>query len=100
MDVTRHRLDLHEKRAGAADARMARIDEEFSEILAKVATKDDVATWGVLSIAAVLITWLFVGAMFLQSSRNQLRAFQAGLSAMQAITASEQPVPAKPGVSP
>jgi len=39
---------------------------------------------------ATLATGMLVGALFLQSSGNQLSAFQSGLSAIQAITAAEQ----------
>lgn len=91
MDVTHYRLDQFEKRADAADARMARIEDKLTEIqvtLAKVATTDYVRNWGLVVVAAILATGLSVGGLFLQSSSNQLSAFQSGLSAIQAITAA------------
>jgi hypothetical protein len=106
MDVTQYRLDQFEKRADAADARMARIEDKLTEIqvtLAKVATTDNVRNWGLVVVAAILATGLSVGGLFLQSSSNQLSAFQSGLSAIQAITAAAQSghaPSAKPGMTP
>ncbi len=97
MDVTQYRLDQYEKRADAADARLARIEDKLTEIqlslvgvTATVATKDSVRNWGLVVVGAILATGLSVGGLFLQSSGNQLSAFQSGLSAIQAITAAEQ----------
>ena len=106
MDVTQYRLDQFEKRADAADSRMARVEDKLAEIqvtlatvAATVATKDTVRNWGLVVVAAILATGLSVGGLFLQSSCNQLSAFQSGLSAIQAITAAAQSgrPPAKAG---
>jgi len=97
MDVTQYRLDQYEKRADAADARMARIEDKLTEIqvtlatvASTVATRDTVRNWGLVVVGAILATGLSIGGLFLQSSGNQLSAFQSGLSAIQAITAAEQ----------
>jgi hypothetical protein len=108
MDLVTYRLDQSEKRAEAADARMARVEDKLTTIqvtLASLATKDAVRNWGLAVVAIVLATGIGVGAVLLQSSGNQLAAFQAGLSSIQAITAAAQagqheaaqqaPVPAK-----
>lgn len=100
MDVVRYRLDQFEKRADAADARMARVEEKLTAIqvaLAGLATRDAIRNWGIAVIAIVLATGAGVATVLLQSSGNQLSAFQAGLSTIQAIVAAhEAPAPAAP----
>jgi hypothetical protein len=93
MDLTNYRLDQFEKRADAADTRMARVEDKLTAIqvtLAGLATKDAIRNWGLAVVAIVLATGIGVGAVLLQSSGNQLAAFQAGLSSIQAITAAAQ----------
>jgi hypothetical protein len=93
MDLTTYRLDQFEKRADAADARMARVEDKLTTIqvtLAGLATKDAIRNWGLTVVAIVLATGIGLGAVLLQSSNNQLAAFQAGLSTIQAITAAAQ----------
>jgi hypothetical protein len=102
MDATEYRLDLYEKRAEAADARMARIEDKLEAIqvtMAGLATKDAMRNWGLtllatmigtgiaatLSLVAVMIS---VGGLFTSSSANQLAAFQAGLSTIEAVAAA------------
>lgn len=93
MDLTSYRLDQTEKRAEAADARMARIEDKLGAIqvtLAGLATKDAIRNWGLAVVAIVLATGIGVGAVLLQSSGNQLAAFQAGLGTIQAIVSASQ----------
>jgi len=90
MDITQYRLDQFEKRADAADARMARIEETLTAIRSTMATKDNIRNLGLAVVIAVVATGLTVGAILLQSSSNQLSAFQAGLSAIQAVAAEQQ----------
>ena len=93
MDIVNYRLDLAEKRAEAADAHMVRIEDKLGAIqiaLAGLATKDAIRNWGLAVVAIVLATGIGVGAVLLQSSGNQLSAFQSGLSAIQAVTAAAQ----------
>ncbi len=123
MDVTEYRLDLSEKRAEAADARMARIEDTLEAMrvtLAGLATKDAVAglatkqemrNWGLtllatmigtgiaatLSMVAVMIS---VGGLFTSSSANQLAAFQAGLSTIQVVVAAHDARAAASGGQP
>jgi hypothetical protein len=114
MDVTEYRLDLYEKRAEAADARMARIEDKLEAIqvtMAGLATKDAMRNWGLtllatmigtsiaatLSLVAVMVS---VGGLFTSSAANQLAAFQAGLSTIQAVAAAHDPRPATPGGQP
>jgi hypothetical protein len=111
MDVSEDRLDFCEKRADAADARMAQIADKLEAMkvtLAGLATKDDVAglltkdaldDWGLtllatmigigvaatVSLAAVMIS---AAGQFTSSSANQLAAFQAGLITIQAVVAA------------
>ena len=103
MDLTEYRLDQAEKRAEALDARMARIEDKLSAIqvtLAGLATRDAVRNWGVAIAAIVLATGAGVGAILLQSSGNQLSAFQAGLSAIQTVASARQMLPASPAPVP
>lgn len=103
MDLTTYRLDQAEKRAEAADGRMARIEDKLSAIqvtLAGLATKDAIRNWGVAVVAIVLATGIGVGAVLLQSSGNQLTAFQSGLSAIQAVVAASQTGPKEPSFIP
>lgn len=86
MNLLDYRMEQYEKRADAADARMARVEEKLTAIqvtLAGLATKDSIRNWGIAVIAIVVATGLAVGAMMLQAAGNQLSAFQAGLSAVQ-----------------
>jgi hypothetical protein len=76
---------------------MARVEDKLTEIqvtLAGLATKDAVRNWGIALVAIVVATGIGVGAILLQSSGNQLSAFQSGLSAIQAVTAAAQVAPA------
>jgi hypothetical protein len=89
--LTDYRLDQSEKRAEAADARMARIEAQLTQIqvsIAGLATKDSVRNWGMTVIAIVVATGLGVGAMMMQSLGAQISAFQAGLAAIQAVSAA------------
>jgi hypothetical protein len=130
MDVTEYRLDLYEKRADAVDARMARIEDKLEamqvtlagiqgtlgglatkEAVAGLATKDAMRNWGLtllatmigtsiaptLSLVAVMVS---VGGLFTSSSANQLAAFQAGLSTIQAVVAAHDARPAPAGGQP
>lgn len=93
MTAAKMRVDQFEKRAEAADGRMGRMEAQLTAIqiaLASLATKDTIRNWGIAVIAIVIATGLAVGAVLLQSSGNQLSAFQAGLSAIQAVTAAAQ----------
>lgn len=99
MDIMSYRLDQFEKRADAADARMARVEDKLTIIqitLAGLATKDAIRNWGIAIIAIVIATGIGVGAVLLQSAGNQLSAFQAGLSAIQTVAASRDITPAAP----
>ena len=92
MDLVTYRLDQADKRAEAADARMARVEEKLGAIqlaLAGLATKDAIRNWGLAVIAIIVATGMAMGALLLQSSGNQLSAFQAGLSAIQAVAAAQ-----------
>jgi hypothetical protein len=116
-ELIAYRLDQFEKRADGADARMARVEEKLGAIqltLAGVATKDNIRNWGLVVVATVVgtvvATALGVGAMVLQSTGNQLSAFQAGLSAIQTAVAAQsiqpavvvppKPAPTRPEVAP
>jgi hypothetical protein len=99
MDLMAYRVDQIEKRAEAADARMARVEDKLTAIqvtLASLATKDSIRNWGLAVAAIVIASGIGVGAMLLQSSGNQLTAFQSGLSAVQAVTAAAQVGPKPP----
>jgi hypothetical protein len=99
MDLTTYRLDQAEKRAEAADVRMARVEDKLTEIqvtLAGLATKDSIRNWGFGLTAIILATGVGVGAMMLQSSNNELAAFQSGLGAIQAVSAAHDLTPASP----
>lgn len=100
-EITNYRLEQFEKRADAADARMARVEQKLNAIelslaslAGSVATKDTIRNWGLAVAAVVVVTGAGVGAMMLQASGNQLAAFQSGLSAVQAIVAAAQTAPA------
>jgi hypothetical protein len=96
MDLLTYRMDLFEKRSDAADARMARVEDKLTAIqiaLASLATKDTIRNWGLAVAAIVIATGVSVGALMLQSSSNQMAAFQSGLSAIQAVTAAAQVTP-------
>jgi len=109
MDLDTFRLDQIEKRTEAFDARLARVEDRLGEIqvtLAGLATRDRVAelevstrdavrNWGLTLAAIVIATGIGVGAMVLQASGNQLSAFQAGLSAIEAVTAAHSVAPAQ-----
>jgi hypothetical protein len=109
LGLLAYRMDQSEKRSDAVDARMVRIEDKLNAIqlaLAGLATSDTVRNWTIALAAVVIATGLSVGAILLQSSGNQLSAFQAGLSAIQAVTAATQiappqgsqaPVASKPG---
>jgi len=91
MDLTTYRLDQAEKRDEAADVRMGRIESQLTQIqimLAGLATKDSIRNWGIGVIAIVVATAIGLGAILLQSSGNQLSAFQSGLSAIEAVSAA------------
>jgi len=93
MDLVTYRLDQFEKRADAADARMARVEDKLTSIqvtLAGLATKEAIRNWGLALAAIVIATGVGVGAILLQSSGNQLAAFQSGLNAIQAIAEARQ----------
>ena len=93
MDLTSYRMDQYEKRADAADAKMSRVEDKLTAIqllLAGHATKDFIRNWNLAVIAIVLASIAGMGAIMLQSSGNQLSAFQAGLSSVQAIVAAAQ----------
>jgi hypothetical protein len=98
MDLTTYRLDQAEKRAEISDARMERIEAQLTQIqvaLAGLATKDSIRNWGIAVVAIVVATAVGLGALLMQSSSNQLSAFQAGLSAIQAVS-SAQTLPNRP----
>jgi hypothetical protein len=66
-DVATYRLDQYEKRADAADARMARIETLLTEIRLEIGRKPSVtALWGMIAttvgIAAAMIG-VFVGVL-------------------------------------
>jgi hypothetical protein len=67
MDMIPYRLEQVEKRYDAMDARMGRVEERLGEIQVTI----------------------------VQSSNNQLAAFEAGLSAIQAVAAAHS-LPAAP----
>jgi len=93
MDITQYRLDQFEKRADAADARMARIEDKLTEMqvtMATLATKDNVRNWCLAVVIAILAIGVSVGGIVVASSSNQLSAFQASLSAIQTIAAEQQ----------
>jgi len=132
MDIIPYRLDQVEKRAEAADARMARIEDRLSEIQASIAElkhslmlsvattqnsvnetaaatkqsvnesiaamKDSVnqstRNWGIGIMAIVIAAVLGIGELVIQSSNNQLTAFEAGLTAIQAVSAAPDLPPA------
>ncbi len=99
LDVTAYRLDLADKRAEVADARMGRIEAQLTQIqitLAGLATKDSVRNAGIAAVSVIVAAIIGVGAMLLQSSSNQLAAFQSGLSAIQAVSAARAIPTAKP----
>jgi hypothetical protein len=96
MDLLAYRVDQIDRRAEAADARMARVEDKLTAIqvtLASVATKDSIRNWGLAVAAIVVASGGGVGAMLLQSSGNQLAAFRSGLSAIQAAAAAAQAGP-------
>jgi len=75
-DVMGYRLDQYEKRADAADARMARIEGLLTDIRLELAKKPSVtALWGMIAttvgIAAAMIG-VFVGVL------TYLQAFHSG----------------------
>ncbi len=80
----------------AQDAKLDAIQASLSDIkitLAGLSTKDTVRGWGIGVIVAVIASFLTVGGILLSASGNQLSAFQAGLSSVEAIVASRQPLP-------
>lgn len=96
MDITEYRLNQFEKRAEQSDARMGRIEEKLTDIqiaLAGLATRDTIRNWGIAVVGVVIATGIAMGAIMLQSTGNQLSAFQAGLSAIQAVGAASQMSP-------
>jgi hypothetical protein len=96
--LTDYRLDQSEKRAEAADARMARMEQQLTQIqisLAGLATKDGLRNWGMTVIAIVVATGIGVGALMMQAVGNQISAFQAGLAAIQTIVAAHE-IPTPP----
>jgi hypothetical protein len=121
MDVSKDRPDFSEKRADAADARMAQIADKLEAMkvtLAGLATKGDVAglltkdaldNWGLtllatmigtgvaatVSLAAVMIS---VAGQFTSSSANQLAEFQAGITTIQAVVAARDVRPSVPAL--
>jgi len=132
VEIIPYRLDQVDKRAEAADARMARIEDRLSEIQVSIAElkhsltlsiaatqssvsetaaatkqsvnasiaamKDSVnqstRNWGIGIMAIVITAVLGVGALVFQSSNNQLTAFEAGLTAIQAVSAAHDLTPA------
>jgi hypothetical protein len=87
MDLVNYRLEQSDRHAATTDARMERIEDKLNAIqltLGGLATKDTVRGWGVAVVAIVIASAFSASAIMLQSTGNQLSAFQAGLSAVQA----------------
>lgn len=66
-DITAYRLDQYEKRAEAADARMARVEALLNDIRVDLAKKPTVAgLWGMVAATlgvAVAMIGVFVGVL-------------------------------------
>jgi len=91
--LTDYRLDQADKRAEAADARMARIEQQLTQIqvtMAGLATRDGLRNWGMTVIAIVVATGIGASAMMMQAAGNQISAFQAGLAAIQTVVAAHE----------
>lgn len=92
MDLLLYRLEQGEKRTEALASYMERIEQSLADIklsLATAPTRYTIAGWAIAIVVAVVA----VGGLLLQSSSNQLAAFQAGLSAVQTVIAAPTPMP-------
>lgn len=87
--LTRAMTEQREAVALSLAANKDSIEKSFEEF------KNSVRNWGI-GLAAIIITAILgVGALMTQASNNQLAAFEAGLSAIQAVAAAHS-LPAAP----
>jgi hypothetical protein len=82
---------IAEKRLEEREAHLDRIEDSMLRIensIAAVASRDTLQNWGLAIIAALLVAGFGVGEVMLQTSGNQLIAFRAGPSTIQAAVAA------------
>lgn len=104
-DLVNYRLDQNDKaltalegRAQSIEATVNRIESKLDSLATKaevaaLPTKDSFRNWNLALIVAVIATLLSMTGLFLASAANQLSAFSAVLSAVQAAIAFKPPVP-------
>lgn len=104
-DLVNYRLDQNDKaltslesRAQSIEAIVNRIDAKLDGLatkaeIANLPTKDSFRNWNLAVIVAIVATLLSMTGLFLGSAANQLSAFSAVLSAVQAVVAVKPTAP-------